>query len=261
MFLLLLPQFSDVYMFKKYFFSFLLALFSSVLFAQRTELKGKIRAYTEDLEGIYIINLNTNLSTSTERGGYFQIQAQENDTLQFSAVHLKSKKIVLTYSNLKSPLFFVDMELASYNLKEVEIKQYKDINAVDLGILAKPAKAYTPAERRLYTATGGGSNTYGLNTQVSLDAILNSISGRTTMLRKEVEVEKKEHTLELINEWFEDSFYINKFNIPAEYVKGFQFFLAENTRFVDAVKSKNKTLTIFLIGELSVVYLKLLNEK
>ncbi len=236
-------------------------MLSCVLFAQRIELKGKVRAYSDDLEGIYIINLNTNLSTTTERGGYFNIRAQENDTLQFSAVHLKSKKIVLTFSNLKSPLFFADMELANYNLKEVEIKQFKNINAVDLGILSKPAKAYTPAERRLYTATGGGSNTYGLNTSVSFDAILNSFSGRTAMLEKEVEVEKKEHTIERLSIWFEDNFYTDKFKIPVDYVKGFQFFLVENTKFVNAVKSKNKTLAIFLIGELSSEYLKIINEK
>lgn len=236
-------------------------ILSCTLFAQRIELRGKVRAYSDDLEGIYIINLNTNLSTTTERGGYFTIHAQENDTLQFSAVHLKSKKTVLTFSNLKSPLFFADMELANYNLKEVEIKQYKNINAVDLGILSKPAKAYTPAERRLYTATGAGSNTYGLNTSVSFDAILNSITGRTAMLQKEVEVEKKEHTIKRLNEWFEDNFYTDKFKIPVEYVKDFQYYLAENTKFVTAVKNKNKTLAIFIIGELSSEYLKIINEK
>lgn len=246
---------------KNCFFSLLFLLLSCVLFAQRMELRGKVRAYSDDLEGIYIINLNTNLSTTTERGGYFNIHVQENDTLQFSAVHLKSKKIVVTFSNLKSPLFFADMELASYNLKEVEIKQFKNINAVDLGILSKPAKAYTPAERRLYTATGGGSNTYGLNTSVSFDAILNSFSGRTAMLQKEVEVEKKEHTIKRLDEWFNDDFYTNKFHIPAEYVKGFQYYLVENTNFVKAVKSKNKTLAIFIVGELSREYLKIINEK
>ncbi len=172
-------------------------VFFSIGCAQRVELNGKVRAYTDDLEGIYIINLNSNLATTTEAGGYFKISAQENDTLQFSAVHLEGKKVVLKYTDVKSELFFVSMELASYNLKEVVVNQ-DDINAVDLGILSKPAKKYTPAERRLYTATGGG-NTYGLNTKVSFDGILNSISGRTAMLKEEVAVERKEYTLRKIN--------------------------------------------------------------
>lgn len=246
-------------MIKKYFFTALFIVFSSIGFAQRIELNGKVRAYTDDLEGIYIINLNSNLATTTEAGGYFKISAQENDTLQFSAVHLEGKKVVLKYTDVKSELFFVSMELASYNLKEVVVNQ-DNINAVDLGILSKPAKKYTPAERRLYTATGGG-NTYGLNTQVSLDGILNSISGRTAMLKKEVAVERKEYTLRKINEWFEETFYTEQLKIPADYVKGFQYYLVENAHFENAVKSKNKTLATFIMGEIAASYLEVINEK
>lgn len=246
-------------MIKKYLLlSMFLAFFSSV-FAQRSEVKGKIRAYTDDLEGVHIINLNSNSATTSKSGGYFEILGQENDTLQFSAVHLQGKKVVLKYTELKSELFFVTMELASYNLKEVVINQ-NDINAVSMGILSKPAKKYTPAERRLYTATGGG-NTYGLNTQVSFDGILNAISGRTTMLKKEVAVERKEYTLRKINEWFEETFYTEQLKIPPDYVKGFQYYLVENTHFENAVKSKNKTLATFIMGEIAASYLEVINEK
>lgn len=246
-------------MLKKYVFTALFFTFFSIGFAQRAELRGKVRAYTDDLEGIYIINLNSNSATVSESGGYFKIFAQENDTLQLSAVHLEGKKVVLKSTDVKSELFFVTMELASYNLKEVVVNQ-DDINAVDLGILSKPAKKYTPAERRLYTATGGG-NTYGLNTRVSLDGILNSISGRTTMLKKELAVERKEYTIRKLNEWFEESFYTEELKIPADYVKGFQYYLVENTRFEDAVKSKNKTLATFIMGEVAASYLEVITEK
>jgi hypothetical protein len=239
-------------MLNNYFFTALFVTFFSVGFAQRTELKGKVRAYTNDLEGIYIINLNSNTSTTTQSGGYFKILVQENDTLQFSAVHLEAKKVIVKYTDVQSELFFVNMELASYNLKEVIVNN-NDINAVSMGILSKPAKKYTPAERRLYTATGGG-NTYGLNTKVSFDGILNAMSGRTTMLKKEVAVERKEYTLRKINEWFEEDFYTEQLKIPADY-------LAENIHFENAVKSKNKTLATFIMGEIAASYLEVINEK
>ena len=245
---------------KNYFLSVLFSLFFFVGFSQRTELRGKIRAYSDELEGVNITNLSSNLTVMSGNGGYFKIHVQENDTIQFSAVHLKRKKIVISSSDMKSELLFVDMELANYDLKEVKINEFKNINAVDLGILSKPAKKYTPAERRLYTATGS-ANTYGLNTQVSFDAILNSFSGRTSMLKKEVKVEKKEYTIKKLNEWFDDQFYVEKFNIPPDYVKGFQFYLAENVHLEKAVKSKNKNLTIYIIGELSASYLEAIGEK
>ena len=238
---------------KNYFLSVLFSLFFFVGFSQRTELRGKIRAYSDELEGVNITNLSSNLTVMSGNGGYFKIHVQENDTIQFSAVHLKRKKVIITSSDMKSELLFVDMELANYDLKEVKINEFKNINAVDLGILSKPAKKYTPAERRLYTATGS-ANTYGLNTQVSFDAILNSFSGRTSML-------KKEYTIKKLNEWFDDQFYVEKFNIPPDYVKGFQFYLAENVHLEKAVKSKNKNLTIYIIGELSASYLEAIGEK
>jgi len=40
-------------------------------------------------------------------------------------------------------------------LDEVRINEYKNINAVSLGIISPNTKHYTPAERKLYTATGG----------------------------------------------------------------------------------------------------------
>lgn len=233
--------------------------FFSFGFAQKSELKGKIMGSNIDLEGIYIINLNSNNATTSQSGGYFTIQARENDTLQFSAVHIKGRKVILKSSDVAADLFFVNLELASYNLNEVVINQ-NNINAVSMGILSAPAKKYTPAERRLYTATGGG-NTYGLNTKVSFDGILNSISGRTTMLKKEVAVERKEYTIRKLNEWFEDNFYIERLKIPADYIKGFQYYLAENPEFESAVKSKNKTLAVFIMGEVATSYLKVINEK
>jgi hypothetical protein len=42
-------------------------------------------------------------------------------------------------------------------LEEVTIIDYKKISAVSLGTTSKGVKKYTPAERRLYTATGGGN--------------------------------------------------------------------------------------------------------
>lgn len=247
-------------MLKKYFYTILFFAFFSIGFSQRVELSGKVRAYTNDLEGVHVINLNSNSSTTTQSGGYFKIFVQENDTLQFSAVHLEAKKVILNYTDVKSELFFVNMELANYNLNEVVVKS-SDINAVSMGILSKPAKKYTPAERRLYTATDGGTTTIGLSTAVSLDRIINSISGRTSMLKKEVAVERKEYTLRKLNEWFEESFYTNELKIPADYVKGFQYYLVENTPFEDAVKTKNKTLATFIMGEIAALYLEVINEK
>jgi hypothetical protein len=237
---------------KKY--TFLLFLISWIGFSQQVELKGKIMAKDADLENVSIQNLTTNHTAISESGGYFHIKVSVNDTLQFSGVQFKTKKVVLKSTDIKAELFFVNLEIENYALKEVVVNQYKNINAVSLGILSKPAKKYSPAERKLNEATTGG----GI---VPLNPILNAISGRTDMLKKEIEVEKKEYTIRKLNEWFEKEYFTQKFKIPIDYVDGFQYYLAENLSFAKAVKSKNKTLAIFIMGEVANEYLAILNKK
>ena len=225
------------------------------------KINGKITADSNDLEGIYIINLKTEKSTLSERGGYFSILANVGDTLVFSAVQFKAIKIVLTENDSEKELFFVKMEPLIRVLDEVRIDEYKNINAVSLGIISPFTKHYTPAERKLYTATGGGKNQIGLDTKISGDAILNAISGRTKMLKKEVEVEKKETLMEKISDYYDENYFIKTLKIPQDYVKGFLFYIVEDVKFVEALTAKNKTMATFVMNELAVNYLILIKEK
>jgi hypothetical protein len=227
-------------------------LFLSWMGNAQSTLKGKIMAKTSDLEGVSVINISSGVSISSEAGGYFTIKAKVNDTLQFTAVQFVAKKIVLKDQDFKSDLFFVNLELTSYELREVKVN--KDIDAVTMGILSKPAKKYSPAERKLHEATTGG----GI---VPLNPILNAISGRTNMLKKEVEVEKKEYVIRKLNDWFEDDYYYEKHKIPKNYIEGFKYFLADDSEFMIAVKSKNKTYVKFLMGESAAAYLQIIKNQ
>jgi hypothetical protein len=148
-------------------------------------------------------------------------------------------------------------------LDEVEIKEYKNINAVSLGILDKPAKKYTPAERKLRTA--GEFHWYyplliplgGMPT----DGLINSISGRTAMLKKELEVEKKEMLLKKIEYQFDPEYFTINLKIPQEYVKGFWYYAIEEPRLVNEINSKNKSMAKFIFAELATKYLELLTKK
>lgn len=221
-----------------------------------TKLNGKISATTPDLDGVYVINLKNEAATITENGGYFSITAAPGDTLMFSAVQFVGIRIVLEQKYFENELFFVKLETKINQLEEVIVKKYDNINAVSLGIVPKGIKHYTPAERKYATATSGKLNPMGL------DPLLNFISGRTAMLKKEIEVEKKENYLAQINTLFEKIFFIEKLKIPPDYVKGFQYYIIDNERFVRVLKSKNKTNIEFVMGELATKYFEILvNEK
>jgi hypothetical protein len=87
------------------------------------------------------------------------------------------------------------------------------------------------------------------------------ISGRTAMLKKEIEVEKKYNLLAKIDALFEEEYYINTLKIPGDYIKGFQFYCIEDEKLATALQSKNKTMTMFLIVPLAEKYNDLMDFK
>jgi hypothetical protein len=226
-------------------------------------LNGKVISELVDLDGIYIVNLKTDQSTATENGGFFTINAAIGDTIMFSALQIKGIKIVIGEADLNKELFTVKLAPMINRLDEVIVMQYKHINAVDLGIISPNTKRYTPAERKLRTASGDGiaGNTDGSSgASVGIDPLLNWMSGRTAMLKKELEVERKETLLQRIENQFGVSYCINKLKIPSEYVKGFWYYIVDEPKFVAAMATKNKVMAAFVLTELATKYISLQQE-
>jgi hypothetical protein len=213
-------------------------------------LHGKIVVASGTIEGVNIINLVNEKSTISDSNGEFYILAKAEDLLVFSSVNLEYYRKIIEEEDLKQEVLIIKMTSKIIELKEVIVNKHPEINAVSLGISPKGIKKYTPAERRLYTAT----STPG-------DALLNMISGRTAMLKKEIEVEKKYNLLAKIDALFEEEYYINTLKIPADYVKGFQFYCIEDEKLATALRSKNKTMTMFLIVPLAEKYNDLMDFK
>ena len=265
---ILLPKLFNFYSLKAIKFSLILFLFLNVVSAQSNavfrKLNGKVTSTNSDLEGIYITNLKSREATLTEHGGYFEIQANAGDTLVFSSVQFKALKIAVKESDFNKELFFVKMDPIVRFLDDVRINEYKNINAVSLRIISPNTKHYTPAERKLNAASNPYSS-FGLGNFIGfssgLDPLLNWMSGRTTMLKKEVEVEKKETLLNKIENWFEPKYFIQTLKIPEDYVKGFEYYIVEDAKFAEAMKSKNKTMATFIMNDLAVKYNQLLKDK
>ena len=221
------------------------------------KLNGKVIAGLSNLEGIYVVNLKTEKAAITDKDGFFSIPAAVGDTLLFSATQFKTVKVGLTTEYFQQDLLCVKMNPIVNQLKEVIVKTYSNINAVSLGIIPSNQKKYTAAERKLHTATdlNASASVSGMaGGSISADPLLNFLSGRTKMLKKEIEVEKKESYLKQLENLFDLDYFVNKLKIPSEYVKGFEYYVVENEKFTTILKSNNKTMTTFLIGELANKY-------
>lgn len=235
-------------------------LFASAALAQTTiprKLRGKLRTDFARPEGFYVINLKTEQAKITDEGGYFSIAAVVGDTLLFSASQFKGVRVVITAKDFEQESFSIQMQPIMNQLNEVVIKRYDNINAVSLGIIPPNQRSYTAAERKLKTATGlnptatAGSMAGG---SISADPLLNFLSGRTAMLKKELKVERKEIYLKQLDNMFDKNHFVNKLKIPLDYVKGFEYYAVDNDKFTKILNQKNITTTEFLLGELATKY-------
>ena len=223
----------------------------------RSVFNGSVVSNASDLEGIYVINAQTEETVITNASGSFSILAKADDVLVFSSISFKEKRVLLKQEDFSNLNFTVNLTMIMYQLQEVVVKRYDNINAESLGVIPSGQKKYTAAERKLQTATAlnatanGGTMAGG---SVSADPLLNFFSGRTAMLKKEVAVEKKEFFMRLLENMFSLDHFIDRLKIPADYVKGFEYYAIENDKFTAILNSKNKTSTEFLLGELAVKY-------
>lgn len=241
---------------------FLLFFSSQILFSQVKLLKGKIVSESINLEGIHVINKSFGNATTSSSGGYFSLQVRLNDTVYFSAIHLEAKQLVVSENDLSKELLFVSMKSLVKQLDEVTLIKYKNITPEALGIITKGTRTYTPAERRL--AAAGEFKWYSPLLiplgGMSVDGLVNAISGRTAMLKKEYEVEKKEFFMEDILLTFGSSFFKDKLKIPEEHVQGFLFYLAEDMEFRNFYKLHTKLMVEFELSKIAIQYLETIQE-
>lgn len=228
--------------------------FVQIGFGQKTDLKllvGRVQEQSTSIEGVNIINNTTQAATVSDSDGNFLIAVHEGDVLVFSAVNLEPLKRRISAEDLTVNSLVIKMTAKEVELKEVIVNENANITAENLGIIPYGQKKYTPAERKLYTANS-----------TSVDKLLNAISGRTSMLKKEVNVEKKEALFRKLEYLFEENYYTDRLKIPVDDIKGFQLFCVDDADFAVSLNIKNKTMSMFLITDLARKYLTILeNEK
>ena len=227
-------------------------------------IRGTVSARMYLLDDVYVVNLSNEKTVITDVDGQFQIHAKVGDSLMFSKFQFQRIKVKLTQEDFNTTEGFqIKMYQITNQLNEVVIRRYDHINAVDLGIIAANTPHYTPAERRLKAASGIDINSNSDGTaggNLGVDPLINLISGRTAMLKKELEIEKKEMYIKKLSKLFPDDFLIHKLKIPVIYTKGFLYYAVENKSFVGVMDREIQSQTEFFITQLAEKYKVLIAE-
>ncbi|SCY71456.1 hypothetical protein [Flavobacterium caeni] len=209
---------------------------------------GKIVVDSASVENINVLNSRTQKATVTNAKGEFSMGVKIGDLLILSSFNLETKRKFVRAEDLRGELILLKMTLLANELDEVKVQQ-SEITAESLRI-PTATKHYTPAERKVRTATTG-----------LLDPLFNKLSGRTRMLKKQVLVEKNEKLLLKLDGLYEDKYYTDVLKIPNDYIGGFQYYIVEDPDFARALVDKNKTLTMFYIKKLAVDYVDLIKQE
>ncbi len=227
----------------------LLLITGSTINAQEiagTYCHGKVSSNSvSHTEGIIVVNQRTEKYDLTDHDGYFGLVVKEGDTLVFSSSQFQPLKKAITSAELEQKIMYVQINPVVNQLNEVVITQYPHINAVALGIIPAGQKSYSPAERRLKAGTKGF---------LAVDPLLNAISGRAAMLKRDLETEKKENWLEYVAELYGVDFFVSQLKIPLEYVKGFQYYMAEDQKARQVISSGKNPTSAFLMTDMATRY-------
>ena len=236
----------------KYFLLFLLSI-PQLFFAQQ-DLKGKVVVDDMPVEGVLIVNYKTKQNTVTNELGEFVIKASPNDIITIASPKIEGVDVRLFEHSFHQVPLLIRVKWKAKQLDEVKVE---NITTKTVGI-PQPVRTYTPAERKLKTA--GDLKWYSpLLIPVggmSVDGLLNKISGRTAMLKKELQLEKYETNYKKLKQIFPNDFYIDTLKIDSEYVEGFLIYASENPKIISIMLTKNQPQLKFALMELSVKFME-----
>ena len=236
----------------------LIFLFMMNVAAQTSKkITGKIIVKEGFISDVLVLNLKTEQETKSDANGNFTIDAQVDDLIVFQAESLEYLRKSIDETDFEKGFFEIKMTTKPIELQELKIKDFSGINAVSMGILSRPAKVYTNAERKLRTASKTDLELDAgmwAGASLGLDPFFNKISGRTKMLKKFVAMESVQLRVVKLQNWFPDEYVIQSLKVNENKVRGFWFYAAEDADIIEALKLKNKFLTAFALTKVAEKY-------
>jgi len=176
-------------------------------------ISGKLVTRGGDLDGTVVTNINRNKTALADKKGYFDIYGEPQDTIRFSSVYHMEYTYIIAEADMKGGVLLFPLEPLpdlSTRLNEILITK---VDAGGQGFTNKYTKRYTPAERKLRTATTG-----------ILDPLVNLLSGRTAMLKKNLAYEREDFRVSKLLNTIDEERLVEYYKIPPDYVESFAYY-------------------------------------
>lgn len=228
-------------------------LFSFSSYAQESGiLKGKVEANSLDLEKIHVINLNLEKGAVTNEDGYFQIIANEKDSLYVSSVQFENKTLVVTKEMMDSGSLKIQLQNKMNELAEVVID---DINlsghlASDLGkisVTEVETKNRLQNDLNTFIKKDKKLNAYGKPNPVGgvrIDKIAGAVMDKLAKNREKPEYYSPKELANKSIQIIGQEFFREDLKLKENEICNFVYFCAEDSRFKHLVINNNAFVLI-----------------
>lgn len=234
--------------------------------AQPFILEGELTHPIEkELDNIHIFNSSTFKGAVTDLNGSFTIEVSIGDTLLISALQYEKISLVISLEYYVTKKVSIDLKDITNELDEIFLKSHSltgdllidsksikttaPVTPFSLGIVDKEIRVLTQSERQLKTASYGAG-------AMSLDGIINAISGRTKMLKKRVEIDKTNVRIENLLAKFPSPYIVEELNIEEDAIYDFLYYCEADPDFLGTLQKDRITILHFL-KQKAANYLKL----
>ncbi len=211
----------------------LILLISGLANAQndRVVFRGLVYSDSMRIADAHVINLSSKRGTTSDKQGIFTIWARVSDTIVISNIEYHDKSWVLTEKDIQNPTTLFKLTPRQIELEEVILKKTNNM-ATSLNLPNAGKEPLTKVERQLnqYSQASTPLVVLGalLGQKGGISDLYNIISGNRKKHRKlnqyiQEDIERDRYLLlcEEIQEHFGENFFIEKLNIPKEWINPF----------------------------------------
>ncbi len=246
-----------------------LSLLGTFSYAQTKWIQGNIIIdhTDEKAEGVYVTNKRTNYTTKSNFLGIFFIEAQENDTLQFTSSWYENRNLILRPKLFKKNEIVVHLAIETINLSEALITKKltgileKDVvlgkKEDDLTRLYKILKV-NPDTKQLKDTTAlkagllAGDITL---THIDVGRIYDIFSGDLRKRKALIDYESKAAQIARIRAYYGDNYFKIDLNIPSYKINEFILTALVNTNNTHHLSEPNYFALMPIFSNYSSKYL------
>ncbi len=244
--------------------------------AQETSLlQGRIINEYENVEGVIIRNKNSSQIAISDVDGVYEILMSEDDVLVFEGPLFKKEEVVITSKTVHDKILLLYLIPNVTQLEEIHLsnnlsKRSLSDDATSFAVTELPSLGYdnvqplSAEKRRLYTAESTSKDPDDIFTPtvaISLDGIINALSGKTKKLKKHLALSEYEIKISKLRSMYEDVMFVNALNIPKERINDFLMYLFKSGRQIDSIQQYDELEILSHLEKHSRDYLDVLKRE